>query len=117
MLCIALDAAGDASLFISFGEVADLAFAAFSAFVIETFFDWPLLALFCFWEEALPGTDFVPSATIGWILVTTGGRQWLRLQRGLPSARGDPRARPLEDLASYDEAEPWLRPGNRPWKD
>ena len=49
--------------------MADVGFAVFYAFVIELFFDWPILAVFALWEEALPLSDFVPTATIGWVLV------------------------------------------------
>jgi hypothetical protein len=32
------------------------------------------LALFGFWEELLPYTDFIPTATLAWILTVTGVR-------------------------------------------
>jgi len=32
------------------------------------------LALFGFWEEVLPYTDFIPTATLAWILTVTGVR-------------------------------------------
>ena len=32
------------------------------------------LAAFAFWEELLPFSDFLPTATIGWALVVTGTR-------------------------------------------
>ena len=44
-----------------------------NAFVIELFFDWPALALLAFWEELLPFTDILPTATAGWLIVNVLG--------------------------------------------
>mgnify|MGYP004292299313 CR=1 FL=1 len=75
----ALDVVGDASYFFpTFGEASDLAFAFVYSFAVDLLFDWPAMALFAFWEEALPITDLVPTATIAWVLVVTGVRTMLR---------------------------------------
>ena len=126
LLCVLLDAAGAASLFYPVGgELADVGFAVFYAFLIELFFDWPQLALFAFWEEALPFTDFIPSATIGWLLVVVvGARPVERPTTGpafraslAPDFRFAPGVRaPLADRRSYGPANPWLRPNNELWK-
>lgn len=91
--CVALDFGGLGSYFFSrVGEFSDLlyagelcyidftpcqvtlslnSFSAINAFVINLFFDWPGWAVFAFWEEVLPFTDIIPSATLGWIFVVT----------------------------------------------
>ena len=92
-LCVAVDACGSASLYFpAFGEVSDAGFAVLNAFVIELLFDWPELAAFAFWEELLPFSDFLPTATIGWALVVTGTRTRLtradsrrRDHKGIPA--------------------------------
>ena len=72
LLCLALDVAGCASYFLDVGELSDVGFAFVYAFTLELLFGWPELALFGFWEELLPLTDVVPTATIGWTLVVLG---------------------------------------------
>ena len=123
-VCIALDALGDASLFYPVGEVADFAFAFVAALFIELFFDWPALALFALWEELLPFTDLIPTATLGWALVVAFGlrptkRDRASLLRGpvdttilAPGARPPP-----ADRRSYQPAESYLQEGSRPWED
>jgi len=123
-LCVLLDAAGDASLFYPASEGLDaIGFAYFSALTIEIFFDWPSLALFAFWEELLPFTDIVPTATVGWFLVIVLGlrpdtREGEAIFRGkvdrdtfAPGVRP-----PLADRRAYAPPEFWLRPENRPWE-
>lgn len=117
-LCVLLDLGGVASYYFpNFGELSDVGFAVLNAFAIELFFDWPTMALVGFWEELLPLTDVVPTATITWILVVSNARPAIRsvLGKGAPTA---PSARnpPLSDRASYGAAEPHLQPGNRPWE-
>ena len=126
VLCILLDAAGDASLFVPInGELTDVGFSFFYAFAIELFFDWPQLAVFGFWEELLPFTDFIPTATLGWLLVVVLGRRPdSRPAAGVLSFRSKlddelefaPGVRPpLADRKAYLAKEPWLVPGNRLW--
>ena len=74
-ICVLLDAAGVLSFFIpQWGEVSDIPFSLVYGLVIELFFDWPAIALFGFWEELLPFFDIIPTATIAWLLVTSGLR-------------------------------------------
>ena len=119
-LCVAVDACGSASLYFpAFGEVSDAGFAVLNAFVIELLFDWPELAAFAFWEELLPFSDFLPTATIGWALVVTGTRT--RLTRAdWNSLKPPPPKPPLADLRSYEpfggEDSAHLRPGSTPWE-
>ena len=140
ILCVLLDAAGDASLFYPLNggdeslfyhlnEVTDVGFAFTYAFAIELFFDWPALALLAFWEELLPFVDIVPTATFGWFLVVVlGARPDRRAETGRggeglfrvtldPEIDFAPGSRPpVTDRRSYQPAEPWLRKGTRPWE-
>ena len=125
VLCVLLDAAGDASFFYPIGEVWDVPFAAFSAFVVELFFEWPALAAFAFWEELLPFTDIVPTATIGWLLVVVLGvrprgdaslstKLRGKVDRSLFASGALP---PPADRRSFTPPEPYLREESRPWED
>ena len=140
ILCVLLDAAGDASLFYPLNggdeslfyplnELTDVGFAFAYAFAIELFFDWPALALLAFWEELLPFVDIVPTATFGWFLVVVlGARPDRRAETGRggkglfrvtldPEVDFAPGSRPpVSDRRSYQPAEPWLRKGTRPWE-
>ena len=124
-LCILLDAAGDASFFYPIGEIWDVPFALFSALVVELLFGWPALAAVAFWEELLPFTDILPTATLGWLLVVILG---LRPTEPAPAAflvgRLDPElfapgARPpTSDSRSFTPPEPWLDSKKRgSWED
>ena len=117
-LCVLLDAAGNASLYVpnGYGEVFDVINALGSAFILNLFFDWPALATFAFWEELLPFTDVVPTATIGWTLTLLGVRPWLRARRGLPP-RDAQEPPPVADMRSYSRSEEWMRAGSKPWEE
>ena len=116
IICVLVDACGDASLFYPIGEAFDLVFGFVSALVIELIFDWPALALFGLWEELLPFTDVIPTATIGWILVVVLGLRPTRSSAGpellfgkVDSSLFGPGARPpVSDRRSYHLPEPWL---------
>ena len=121
-LCVALDVAGDASYFYpTFGEASDLVFAFVQSFSVELLFGWPAMALLAFWEEALPVTDLIPSCTIAWVLVVTGGRSALQKsgddggEAGVLG--GAPLSSPLADRRAFAPPEPHLRPGNTLWDD
>ena len=60
--CVCFDVAGDASYFYpTIGEASGLVSPLSSvSFSVELLFGWPALALFAFWEEAPPVTDFAP---------------------------------------------------------
>jgi hypothetical protein len=77
LVCLALDVVGFAPELIlvgPLGEYLDVVWAPMYAFVIYSMFgSRPLvyritLATAGFLEEVLPYTDFIPSATIGWVL-------------------------------------------------
>ena len=118
VVCVALDVVGDASYFFpTFGEASDLAFAFVYSFAVELLFDWPAMALFAFWEEALPITDLVPTATIAWLLVVTGVRTTLR-DRAAEADRASESGImdvPLADRRSFMPPEPHLQPENTLW--
>merc|ERR1740121_2271319 len=67
--CLGLDLMGDASYFIpGLGEGIDLAYAPAQAIALKMMFRYSALPALGFVEEILPGTDIIPSATIGWML-------------------------------------------------
>jgi len=71
LLCVALDLAGDASYTIpGVGELSDVVFAPLEALVLRSFFGGTPIAFLGFAEEALPFSDALPTATIGWFLQT-----------------------------------------------
>ena len=116
VVCVALDVVGDASYFFpTFGEASDLAFAFVYSFAVELLFDWPVLALFAFWEEALPITDLVPTATIAWLLVVTGVRTMVRDRAEADRESESVMDVPLADRRSFMPPEPHLQPDNTLW--
>ena len=107
------------------------------AFCIELFFDWRAAAAFAFWEEvghhchpgsrlslkpnipraqALPYLDFIPTATIVWMLSVTGGRALIDPGYRQDSERegrwGASNLDYLGEPNAYGEPEPYLREGN-----
>lgn len=66
-LCIVIDVSGDASYLI---PAADLLFAPLEAFALKALFGGNVLAVLGFVEEALPFSDILPTASIGWALQT-----------------------------------------------
>lgn len=67
--CVGLDLMGDASYFIpGLGEGIDIAYAPAQAIALKMMFHYSGLPILGFTEEILPGTDIIPSATIGWLL-------------------------------------------------
>ena len=124
LLCILIDSTGDASLFYPAGEFIDLGYAFLSALLVELLFDWPRLALVALWEELLPLTDLLPTATIGWLLVVVMGlRPAKRITPSLLRGPADTNILaagtrpPVTDRRSYQPPESWLRPGSSPWED
>ena len=72
LICIAMDAIGYASYLIpGLAEFSDIVWAPISAYIFYKTFGGKtgaIGAIFNFIEEALPGTDFIPSFTIMWFL-------------------------------------------------
>lgn len=70
--CLLMDVVGYLSYTIpALGEFGDLFWAPVSALIfMKTFGGWKgiLGGAFNFMEEILPGTDFIPSFTIAWLL-------------------------------------------------
>ena len=115
--CVLIDLFGNASLFIPpWGELTDFLGAGITRSAIIILFDWPWFATLAFWEEALPWTDVVPSATIAWLLILIGGRPWLRARRG-KRPKEERVLPPVADLRSFEPAEDYLREGSRPWEE
>lgn len=71
LFCLAMDALGYATYAIPvLGEFGDIAWAPISAFVFyKTFGGWKgaFGSVFNFFEELLPGLDFIPSYTLMWV--------------------------------------------------
>lgn len=69
LICIAIDFLGDASYVIpGIGELEDVAWAPLSAFLLSKLFNNNVLTTFEFVKEIIPGTDFIPLATLSWLL-------------------------------------------------
>lgn len=70
LFCILMDAIGYATYAVPFlGEFADVIWAPVSALIFfKTFGGWKgaFGGVFSFFEEILPGTDFIPSFTLMW---------------------------------------------------
>lgn len=72
LFCIIMDAIGYLSFAIpGLGELADVVWAPISATIFAATFGGKkgmMGGIFNFIEEALPGTDFIPSFTLMWFL-------------------------------------------------
>lgn len=72
MISLLIDLVGFSTFLVPLaGEGADLAWAPASALLINYLYGNALLTGLAFCEELLPGTDFIPTATIGWLLENT----------------------------------------------
>ncbi|KAL6067597.1 Rod shape-determining protein MreD [Balamuthia mandrillaris] len=68
ILSLLIDAVGVITYLIpGLGEVADAAWAPISAFLLWYLYGSLAVAALGFVEEAIPGTDFVPTATLAWL--------------------------------------------------
>eukprot|EP00899_Mesostigma_viride_P026252 jgi/Mesvir1/6811/Mv09003-RA.1 len=66
---LAIDFMGMSSFLLpGLGELSDAGWAPISAFLIQKLYGSGALTALGFAEEALPGLDFMPTATIGWVL-------------------------------------------------
>ena len=76
--CVLVDLVGAGTYLLPFfGELADVAWAPVAAYFLHAQFG-PAAAVLGFVEELGPGTDFVPTATLAWILENTDYAPWLR---------------------------------------
>jgi len=79
VFCLVMDFVGYASYTVPFfGEFADIVWAPLSAIIFFIAFgSWrgAVGGLFNFIEEFLPGTDFIPSFTIMWLLQNAGRKK------------------------------------------
>ncbi len=71
-LCILMDLIGCASYAVPvLGDVSDLIWAPISAIIFYRMFGGPIGTFgsaFNFLEELFPGTDFIPTFTVAWIV-------------------------------------------------
>lgn len=69
VLCLVVDFLGMATYALPMvGEAGDVVWAPISAMVIWLMFRSAPASIIGLIEEALPGTDFIPTATICWIM-------------------------------------------------
>lgn len=67
ILCVAIDLVGASTYAIpAIGEGFDVGWAPVQAALVNYLFGNGLITGFAFLEEILPGTDFIPTATIAW---------------------------------------------------
>ena len=85
LFCIVMDVIGYATYAVPvLGEVGDALWAPVSAVIFYiSFGGWKggFGAIFNFVEEILPGTDFIPSFTIMWLLQSAARKKALHLQK------------------------------------
>ena len=68
LACMAVDAIGFSSYLLpGVGELGDAVWAPIQAYFLYFMFGSTHIAAVGFFEEMLPGTDFVPTATLGWV--------------------------------------------------
>lgn len=73
VICLGIDIVGSASLPVPFlTDALDIAWAPAAALAVHALFQSPLFTTLGFAEELLPGTDFVPTATLAWLAVNAG---------------------------------------------
>jgi len=73
LMCLLLDAGGDASYFFpGLGEGVDMFYAPGQAVALMTLFSSRRVAIIGFLEEALPFSDILPTATIAWFMEISG---------------------------------------------
>jgi len=79
LFCIVMDILGYATYAVpGLGEFADIIWAPISGFIFyKTFGGWKgtFGGIFNFVEELIPGTDFIPSFTIMWIVQYMGRKK------------------------------------------
>ena len=68
LACLVVDAIGFSSYLLpGVGEFGDLGWAPIQAYFLYFMFNTTRIAAVGFFEELLPGTDFIPTATLGWL--------------------------------------------------
>ena len=91
LACLVVDAIGFSSFLLpGLGEVGDLGWAPLQAWFCYFMFGGNVqLTALSFFEELLPGTDFLPSATLGWASENVDAPTWdaLRTLTGVPLRR------------------------------
>lgn len=70
LACILIDLVGDSSFALpALGELEDVVWAPISSYAVKQLFNSNVVSAIDFVKEALPGTDFIPVATLTWTLV------------------------------------------------
>jgi len=87
-ISVAIDFIGVASYFLPLiGEVGDFAWAPASAILIKALYGSNVLSSMGFVEELVPGTDLLPTATIGWALEYVPGLSQLGWVSGIAKGK------------------------------
>lgn len=91
--CLVIDGLGDSSFLLpGLGELSDVAYAPLSAWLLGQLFQSNAVSSIAFWEEALPITDALPTATLAWVLQHFFPNSFLSKRLGLqppPPSRVD----------------------------
>eukprot|EP00240_Pyramimonas_obovata_P011817 CAMPEP_0118930982 /NCGR_PEP_ID=MMETSP1169-20130426/7484_1 /TAXON_ID=36882 /ORGANISM="Pyramimonas obovata, Strain CCMP722" /LENGTH=142 /DNA_ID=CAMNT_0006873425 /DNA_START=200 /DNA_END=628 /DNA_ORIENTATION=- len=78
-LCLVIDFIGSSSYLIPIiGEASDFAWAPIEFYLLQRLFGSTAIASFGFIEEALPGLDFIPTATIAWCIENVEGLRGIK---------------------------------------
>eukprot|EP00242_Pyramimonas_sp_CCMP2087_P013941 CAMPEP_0198210120 /NCGR_PEP_ID=MMETSP1445-20131203/19486_1 /TAXON_ID=36898 /ORGANISM="Pyramimonas sp., Strain CCMP2087" /LENGTH=141 /DNA_ID=CAMNT_0043884091 /DNA_START=279 /DNA_END=704 /DNA_ORIENTATION=+ len=68
-LCVVIDLIGSSSYLLPvLGEVGDIGWAPLEAYLLQRLFGSTAISAFGLIEEALPGLDFIPTASIAWCI-------------------------------------------------
>lgn len=79
LACVGLDLCGNASYLLpEIGEATDIVWAPMQAIALKAMFHSNMVPLVGLFEELIPGTDIIPTATIAWCLEAYGYLQPLQ---------------------------------------
>lgn len=104
-ISLAIDLVGYSTYLVPLaGEAGDLAWAPISALLIAYLYGNNLLVGIAFAEELSPGLDFIPTATIGWILENTDfGRNFNQVANDPPERESQSTAAEKAKKVDVDE--------------
>ena len=70
-------------------QLGDVAWAPVSAVLVQALYNNTLISVLDFVEEALPFSDFIPTATLGWAVEYTVVGAALSFLPGFPDRKSD----------------------------
>lgn len=69
LACVVIDGIGDSSYLLpGVGEAEDVVWAPLSAYMLSLLFGSNIITAIDFMKEIIPGSDFIPVATIAWVI-------------------------------------------------